>query len=271
MENFNKRFSDLQNFANFLGSEYVWEKTKDDWSVNFAPLTKMYIVGSGSSSGTVNISYSDSCDVSSDGTLSLVDAQRVAVSYDNYATTTEALKGKYIKGFFNDATRICYVPQDSQITAEYSSIYYVYATLRECSSFYGAVNYGYVNSPDPNAYPVDDGYTYTPLGMLGEKTRIATGSYKGTGTVGRNNKNSLTFDFEPKLLIIRTPSPSGYAVTIGVTFVYGIDWQFNDVVGPSESGCYVSWEGNTVTWYAEKQAGDQSNNSGTKYYYIALG
>ena len=34
------------------------------------------------------------------------------------------------------------------------------------------------------------------------KAKIATGSYTGTGTYGSSNKNSLTFDFEPKLLVV---------------------------------------------------------------------
>ena len=42
----------------------------------------------------------------------------------------------------------------------------------------------FVNSPVSNAYPpaVSDGYTYTALGQIGDKARIATGSYVGTGT-----------------------------------------------------------------------------------------
>ena len=35
-----------------------------------------------------------------------------------------------------------------------------------------------------------------------EKAKIQTGSYIGTGTYGSNNPNTLTFDFEPKLLIV---------------------------------------------------------------------
>ena len=259
MENFNKRFSDLQNFANFVGNEYVWEKTTIEYEV--------VTTTTGSTATGYDSAYSVKCSKNAtveNGKVVLVNPVTYAYTAANKDAILSALSG----GYFIFDKHSSNVRKDNGTKAESTGLYW---SFYETSYISVPIVQGYVNSPDPNAYPVSDGYTYTAMGMLGEKTRIATGSYTGTGTVGRNNKNSLTFDFEPKLLIIRTPSPSGYATTIGVTFVYGIDYQFNDIVAMSESGCYVSWEGNTVTWYAEKQAGDQSNNSGTKYYYVAIG
>lgn len=37
--------------------------------------------------------------------------------------------------------------------------------------------------------------------LIGEKPKIAVGSYVGTNTYGQANTNSLTFDFVPKLII----------------------------------------------------------------------
>ena len=36
------------------------------------------------------------------------------------------------------------------------------------------------------------------------RAKIATGSYTGTGTSGSSNKNSLTFEFEPKFIVAFT-------------------------------------------------------------------
>lgn len=153
---------------------------------------------------------------------------------------------------------------------------------------------GYVNSPNPNAYPIDDGYTYTALGQIGNKVQIATGSYTGTGTYGASNPNSLTFDFAPKVIMAvcarytnsgsNFPNGYSYAPFFAETNQHNVvhmDALTSDAygwragLGQTNSSKYPygkkSADGKTLYWYHEGGAGYQYNTSGYTYYYIAIG
>lgn len=108
--------------------------------------------------------------------------------------------------------------------------------------------------------------------------RIAVGSYVGNGKYGSSNPTSITFPFPPKFVLIRNdsgypPSPSSYA------WADGIQW----TIGASKVSyrglnrtiyLTVSTSGNTISLTASRDAeygGDQLNESGRTYYYIAFG
>lgn len=102
------------------------------------------------------------------------------------------------------------------------------------------------------------------------KAKIATGSYTGTGTYGSSNKNSLTFDFEPKLLVVLM---SGVR---SVSNEYGFIWVPPDgALGfAATSNVYVptiTVNGNAVLWYQKNAAKWQCNESDTTYNYVAIG
>ena len=100
--------------------------------------------------------------------------------------------------------------------------------------------------------------------------KIATGTYTGKGTYGSGNKNSLTFDFQPAMVIIvrnGTNSPgAGTILLYGQTQSAGTSAQYNGY----SLELTVAWSGNTVTWYSAQNADRQLNASGT-YRYLALG
>ena len=118
------------------------------------------------------------------------------------------------------------------------------------------------------------------LAQLGTKAKIQTGSYIGTGTYGSNNPNTLTFDFEPKLLIV-AGTVNGHSTNqvYGVTVIY--------IEGQNEYGFLVQTnagyvngnvyrDGNTISWYntdssSQYSPGLQFNISGETYSYIAFG
>ena len=114
------------------------------------------------------------------------------------------------------------------------------------------------------------------LAQLGTKAKIETGSYTGTGTYGSANPNSLTFDFEPKLVIISSESLTiGYGSTITQP-----DWKLwigqpNAYVGYNNGNVKDTYkvEGNKFSWYnlSYGSATMQLNYSGKTYYYIAIG
>ena len=114
-----------------------------------------------------------------------------------------------------------------------------------------------------------------------EKAKIQTGSYIGTGTYGSNNPNTLTFDFEPKLLIV-SGTVNGHSTTkqtYGVTVIY-IEGQNEYGFLVQTNGGYVNGnvyrDGNTISWYSTDTSsnyapGLQFNISGKTYSYIAFG
>jgi len=105
----------------------------------------------------------------------------------------------------------------------------------------------------------------TAIAAASGAAKIQTGSYVGTGTYGASNPCSLTFDFSPAILSITTKS--GYGEIRG-----------NDTVLFSYlpiQGTRYKFDGNTVTWAVSNSssydAGDQQNESGKTYYYVAIG
>ena len=108
------------------------------------------------------------------------------------------------------------------------------------------------------------------------KCKIVSGSYTGTGTYGSGNKNSLTFDGTPKLLIVSSTVSSAYGGSRTypqLIFVYGESGSIASLITSGSevfASATVSRSGNTVSWYSADAAAQQLNVSGTKYYYIAI-
>ena len=140
-------------------------------------------------------------------------------------------------------------------------------------------------SVNRNAYQegTSGGTTITYLGKLGDKARIEVGSYVGTGTYGASNKNTLSFGFEPKLVILE--NATGYSGMM----LNGIDYARIQYLPHTHSAFVLSWSGNTLSWYCTKayyangtgaesntstnnvSAAYQYNKSGETYRYVAIG
>ena len=99
--------------------------------------------------------------------------------------------------------------------------------------------------------------------------KISYGSYTGTGEYGTAHPCSLTFSFEPKLLIIGL-----YNEGQGdpVHFIKGNTAYFcRNVGGTSGIHGTLSFQGNTVSWYSTDSEKHQLNYSGWPYIYLAIG
>ena len=97
--------------------------------------------------------------------------------------------------------------------------------------------------------------------------KIVTGTYTGTGTYGTDNPNSLTFDFEPKLVFIASSTETNVAM---IPYIWG-SAAFR--VAGSGSGSVlntVTVSGNTMSWYCKSAVAYQMNASGEVYNYIAI-
>lgn len=107
--------------------------------------------------------------------------------------------------------------------------------------------------------------------------QAASGTYTGAGTYGSNSWNSLTFDFEPELLIVMQASGTSAGHASENTYPFGGGLVFaNMLVWTGQPGAasnqdnVVSVSGGTVRWYGASAAA-QLNTSGTTYYYFAAG
>lgn len=168
--------------------------------------------------------------------------------------------------------------------------------VRPCIILPSDNEYVYYTDADGNVYSEQEVETQLtdvlgnliqiPASQIKDGVKIATGSYKGTGTYGASNPNSLTFEFEPKLVFMfkdkfpvygsvsSTTSYPVYGTTIGMTTTYSRSL-FNIYGRRSGDDYYLyakkSSDGKTLSWYHEARADDQMNDSGVTYRYIAIG
>lgn len=279
-------FRVLSRFQKGLGNEYVWAKEG-----YIAPTYTQKVVENPyliDEQYYIKAQIADSIEVRQDGAVMLVNpSEEQSVTGGNLT----ALKGKYFiitVGFYAgsiDRDIVYYCPANAtfEVVPYFSSYYWTPDALYQLTGVAEVADgLEYVNSPNSDAYPpaVDDGCRYSALGMLGAKANIAVGTYTGTGKHGSANPNSLTFGFEPKIVIIRCPDASGQnGNVIGTTFVRRVDLSeesyglhYNDTYGMYSSYLRgVKWVGNTVYWYTDMgYPGDQLNAT-LKYYYVAIG
>lgn len=116
-----------------------------------------------------------------------------------------------------------------------------------------------------------------------ESAMMATGSYVGTGTSGANNPTILTFDFEPKFLIITHNSSGVIDPFLGI-FIKGRPHGIVFIDGESVSGfgdyystmwgamsfSSVTFSDNSVS-IIHDEAGRQFNEGSRTYHYVAIG
>lgn len=88
---------------------------------------------------------------------------------------------------------------------------------------------------------------------------IATGGYIGNG-----GKITLTFDFEPKLVVIGSSWPNGSYERY--LMIGGCPRTSRLGAGSSLSDFSLTWSGNTVSWN-----GAEANADGIQHYFIAIG
>ena len=104
------------------------------------------------------------------------------------------------------------------------------------------------------------------------KCKIMSGSYVGTGTYGKDNKNSLTFYSPPKMLIVTSPGRVHSFTTYGLLlYISGFNGLAPSFFTNRTDVFYmvtISGSGNTVSWYSTESAEYQLNKSGVTYNYI---
>lgn len=176
------------------------------------------------------------------------------------------LKGKY---FYVESSAI-YLRTQTNAYYDGGTVYAPGKLVSYIPASYGEPSF--LCSDDIDAYPngeVQENQLYLFLGIPFENSRnpsrIAEGSYVGTGTYGESNPNTLTFEFEPKLVVITEHNSS---IPDQAFFVKDSlkSRDTNSTASPSD--ITISWEGNIVNWYAGSK--ESQFNYGT-YNYFAIG
>lgn len=285
----------------FLGkyNQHWWKRVTNGVYIEAEGSTITTIFSDRYNTNTHSIKYSDSVVVDSNtGNVSLSEPIKtisISVYGGNSGIVDSAwdnIKGKYFIPHINgaDADYIAFLNSNAEISYKFDGSGTYNALLNvpsgECYKVVSKISKGetfYVYSEDRNKYPdygEQNGYFYTYIGVPFENAvtapAIETGSYVGTGTYGASNPNSLTFDFEPKVVII-TPGfvntdnldGHGYIFTNGAKNAAS----FGDYSGGSRSyySINITWGQNKITFYAGGNDGAQCNKSNYKYHYIAIG
>lgn len=220
--------------------------------------------------------YADSVIVSEDGTVSLAEPISTVSLYrkasNSPASAWAVLTGKFYYGGSSDSIRYManapYKPGGGS---------YIYVIDQEVTG-HPQTSDGetvYITSNDRNAYPDNgtvDGLIYQYLGVPFENavtaSKIATGSYTGTGETGEANAITLTFGFEPKMVIVQ--NVSDYTLDF-LPLIKGVtETGDNTNSGGSNSVVHVTWGANSVSWYSDYYEEDMKNNAGDTYLYIAI-
>lgn len=105
------------------------------------------------------------------------------------------------------------------------------------------------------------------VGTHGKNARIAWGSYTGDGKYGRENPNSLNFDFKPVMLTVGSDNEAAYP---GAFLVRPVE----QGVAAAGGRVHVTWGEHSVSWYTLETTNPhiyQSNSSGYVYHYLAIG
>ena len=185
--------------------------------------------------------------VTDDGVVSVSSGTYVSLSPYN-TNNTDSVKGKYIQGYPTGypVTSVYYIPADATFSNANGELVCDKAQLVT----------GYAAIPA--------GTTIEYLGKLGDKAMVQVLSYVGTGTYGSSNPNSLTFDFAPKLVIIRQEDKdyAKFDWIIGMTSV-GVHWD-------GHYTCFVAIDGKKLSFYNPAGSLYQMNENGQKYYAIAI-
>lgn len=234
----------------------------------------------------------DAIEVLEDGSIMLVSPQSTRDAYSS-GTYTSVLAGKYFSERSDGTTSVYRAGASctlritanasftSLLTGVWSDVYLVALQATGADP-----NWYYCHSADRNAYPdrgeVDDfDYLYlgVPLYNSIDGMKIQTGEYVGTGTYGTadGGHSSLTFDFEPLLVIIgdTTLKANENNTSADITmFLRGVTGSLPTI--NSDSWAVASWSGNTLSWYGRSANSsgsidrNQLNVSGHIYRWVAM-
>lgn len=227
-----------------------------------------YLFASAWDGNSSNYYYSETIKVSDTGTLTQENVKHYTANATNdswVSNIQSAIRGKFItvSGETNnggsEGTNLVYIPDDAIVSYFENGVSLGYP-----------YNYGFLvnKMQQVTGYPaIPAGTTIKYLGVLGDKTSIETGSYVGTGTYGESNPNSLTFQFQPKFVVICKELAEANFVVLP----YGVKSFITYVGGASDNSSVFTWGEKSLTWYSVRGDTPQLNRAKANYRYVAFG
>lgn len=207
------------------------------------------------------IYYANSVNVDNNGAVTLANQSSYSIYAENDSyNNAKNLAGKFIIADYDHS--YCKIPKGVVLFIPANT------TISFRQDVPGDEGYGIFfdrYQPVTGYAAIPAGTTIEYLGKLGDKVRVQVVSYVGTGTYGSSNPNSLTFDFVPKMVIIRSESDfsAKFDWIIGITTV--------KVYPDGVYECYVAVDGKKLSFYCPLEASSQMNGQNVKYYAIAIG
>lgn len=294
-EAFNKRFGAL----NMLFQHWWSKNIAEHFGYKLGTYDRRTLLYRAPKGETAQVLYSDKISIDSKGVVSLVNPYQITVSYNNSADAG-FLVGKFFEAYdsnsssTNNSKRTIYKASDTNTVSIYqetSGFQWVYFGGYQIDTYIVPENFiEYLQSANPDEYPKGgtlDGYMYKYLGIplfnAATAVQIATGSYVGTGTYGESNPNSLTFEFEPKLVIISGISSNGairsFAIISSKGSGFGTRANVSYSTTPSPKVIFSDIKYNNLKWFVGANSSSdatatlevQQNVSGTTYHYLAIG
>ena len=253
-------FQLLGRFNNNSGNEYLWIKQfqsaelsiGDPISVQLDPSVPPY---------TITV-YSQAI-ANTDGTVSLG-----GESYTYPVPSGETISNDAIGKYYMSNNQVMQITNIEYLVGNYNKV-----TGNSINSIV-STSISYVNSPDSDAYPIEDGNTYYALGQLGGFSHIEIGSYIGNGKYGKSNPNTLIFNFTPKFWGILTSYVPGVPYDRFSPIPDRILLPWGETLKNPPSGneemVIPSYDGNKVSWYSNRGQDTQCNNNNYVYYYFAI-
>lgn len=202
--------------------------------------------------------------VSDDGVVSVKDIY----GFSGYGSGQDALqtriRGKYIQCRVDDYTQsdfrnlgVVYIPEDA-VVLQYNSASGVYIDRYQPVTGYAAI---------------PAGTTIEYLGKLGDKARVQVLSYVGTGTFGKSNACSLTFDFAPNRIFWLGITDSSFVSHVNPAKL-STNYSQTNAIGSTKSGqryTKISEDKKTIMWYQTASSYYQLNDKGVDYAVVAIG
>ena len=227
--------------------------------------TGTFQIGQGATTSDTNraiIKYGASISVTDTGTASIASESEKTVTSDTSQASVDGLKGKFFRfsqlPFSSSAFsvgKIYFFPANTVFTKQSSGNWYA-------SKYQTVTSHG---KTEPE-------YTIEYLGKLGDRARVQVVSYVGTGTYGESNKNSLTFNFSPKVLLIAMSGEYNSRMYTGTLYPFS-ECGINLAAGPGgwTSKLNCSKSKHEISWWSFDDNQTQLNISGRKYTAIAIG
>lgn len=238
-------------------------------------VTGSFAITSKSSPGGVGTRWNDSSalSVSDDGTCTLATTGGTYIdgTTTNAATTAKnELQGKF--AYCNNTD------------TDFTSSVIVFFPSNTIFTRVGNIVYADRYQPVTGYAAIPAGTTIEYLGKLGDKARVQVVSYVGTGTYGKNNPCSLTFDFAPKVVMFLRGykesstqfnylygsygSDSLVIISADLSNIFAV---YNGFGRYNSAYAKKDLSGRTITWYSNENSNSQANASGVTHYFLAIG